>query len=259
MPLPTRELAAAARRQIDFDQLMQELSGFTGGRIPRFLRPEQISKIREARGDVDAETPIERAWRRYLELTDDLSRHLFRVNRAIDRALAKSQRRVREAREALQAIQAHATLDRKGRRVYRTDDRSRAFTDDGQELSREEFDAIQWKPGAPSWEQRQAAGDRLAEAERQHEEILRYKDCADYHGEQLRSGDVLSADELAAMNADLNAMPSSVRAEMEQGHSVDAGRMDPAKAPAADFSLDAEEIAAMRRPDPKPRPPFAPT
>jgi hypothetical protein len=128
-----------------------------------------------------------------------------------------------------------------------TADRARAFTDDGQELSREEIASIQWKPDAPSWEQRQAAGERLAQAEKQHEEILRFKDRADYYGERLRSGDTLSIDELATMKADLNAMPSSVRAEMERGPSVDAGRMDPAKA--TEFSLDADEIASLRRAD----------
>jgi hypothetical protein len=251
MLLTPQELAAAARRQDDFDDLMLELSGFPRGGIARFLRPEQIREIRQARGE-GSETPFERAWRRYLKMTYELARQLFHMNHAIERALAKSAHRVREAREALQAIQARATGDQKGRLVYRTADRTRAFTDDGQELSKEEIENIEWKPDAPTWEQRQAAGDRLAQAEKQHEEILHYTDRADYYGERLCSGDTLSIDELATMKADLNAIPSSVRAEMEQGPSVDAGRMDPSKA--IDLSLDVDEIASRRRADgPAPR------
>jgi hypothetical protein len=248
MLLTPHELAAAARRQTDFDDLMLELSGFTRGGIARFLRPEQIRKIRQARGE-GGDTPNERAWRRYLKMTDELARQLFQMNRAIDRALVKSARRVREAREALQVIQERATIDQKGRRVYRTADRTRAFTDEGQELSREEIESIQWKADAPTWEQRQAAGNRLAQAEKQHEEILHTKDRADYYGERLRSGDILSADELDTMKADLNAMPSSVKAEMANGHSIDTARMDPSKAKTADFKLDVDELASMLRTD----------
>jgi hypothetical protein len=73
--------------------------------------------------------------------------------RAIDRALVKSERRVQAAQEALDRIRERATVDNRGRRVYRTADRQRGFTEDGQELSREEVASIHWKPDAPTWEE----------------------------------------------------------------------------------------------------------
>jgi hypothetical protein len=132
MLLTPQELLAAARRLRDYSDLMLELSGFTGGRIPRFLRPEQIKQIRESAGMAPAsETPAERAWRHYQEIADAIARQLAHVNRAIERALKRSEKRVQAAEEALERIGERATIDSKGRRVYRTANGQRGFTDDG--------------------------------------------------------------------------------------------------------------------------------
>jgi hypothetical protein len=75
------ELGAAPRRHKNFDDLMLELSGSTTGRIPCFLRPEQLHRIREAIGLIPfAETAAERFWRQYLERTNNLSDFLDRLN-----------------------------------------------------------------------------------------------------------------------------------------------------------------------------------
>ncbi|MFL5266197.1 MAG: hypothetical protein ACJ8AH_06285 [Stellaceae bacterium] len=146
MILTPQELLAAVRRTKDYNDLMLELSGLAAGIIPRFLSPAQLEKIREAAGlpPRTGETRAEQAWRQYLEFT--VTRQLAAVHRAIERALIKSERRVQAAQEALDDIRSRATIDGKGRRVYRTTDRQRGFTDDGQELSREEVDSINWDP-----------------------------------------------------------------------------------------------------------------
>jgi hypothetical protein len=112
MRLTVQELLAAVRRRKNYDDMMLELSGFTAGRIPRFLRREEIERIRAASGLAPAsETPSERAWRRYFELTDPLIRQLAHINHAIGRALERSEFRVQEALEALETIRARATVD----------------------------------------------------------------------------------------------------------------------------------------------------
>ena len=58
-----------------------------------------------------------------------------------------------------------------GRRAYRTEDRRRAFYDDGEELTREEISKVHWRHGAPSWEQRQAAGEAVRQAKQAHENL----------------------------------------------------------------------------------------
>jgi hypothetical protein len=85
--------------------------------------------------------------------------------------------------------------------------------------------SIHWKPDAPTWEEHQAAADRLARAQQEHEEILRARERADYYAQRMGSGEVLSADELDTIRKDLDAMPQAVRAEMEADRGAAAGKM----------------------------------
>jgi hypothetical protein len=248
MLLTEAELKAADRRRRDFDQLQEEISGFTGGRISRFLRQDDIERIRDDRG-MGASGSQADFWQRYMEATADVTRQLARTDRAIERALEKSQARVHAAQEALQDIRARATVAEDGRLVYRTQDQQHAYADNGDELSANEMAKVEWRAGAPTWEERVAYGKRLAEATAEHESIQAAKDRADYYHDRLQSGETLSMDELQGIQTDLNAMPKAVRAELEQDHSLPpvhpddrAGTLDLL----AGFTLAASEIAAIR-------------
>lgn len=253
MVLSLADIVSKARQRKNFDDLMLELTGMSG-RTPRFLTRHQIEKIREAAGIVSHETVAEKAWREYLEFCGQVQRQLYTVNRAIEKALIKSQGRVLEAQEALDDIRRRATVDEKGRKVYRTEDRQRGFTDEGLELSKEEVNAIHWEENAPTWEQRQTAGERLREAEEEHETILRAKERADYYARRMESGDILSRDELDAIHQDLNATPYAVLAQMPEKIAGSVrGR------PSDEFALSAEELAAIRPEIPRHDPPeFSP-
>jgi hypothetical protein len=73
-----------------------------------------------------------------------------------------------------------------------------------------------------------------------HETILRFKDRADYYAQRMQSGDMLREDELECIRKDLDAMPHSVRAEMEAGP-----RAAPEHRPdeAGGFTLTEDDIA----------------
>jgi hypothetical protein len=240
MVLLLADIVSMARQRKNFDDLMLELSGISG-KTPRFLTQAQIERIREEAGSVSHETLRERAFREYMEFCDRIQRQIDAVNRAITRALVKSAQRLEEAREALEDIRRRATVDEKGRKVYRTADGTRAFTDDGEELTPEQITSIKWDPMAPTWEQRVEAGERWKLAAEEHEEILRAQERADYYSERMASGDLLSRDELETIHQDLNAMPAAVRAEMP-------GKMAEAmNAPLSEaFALSAQEIADIR-------------
>lgn len=240
MVLSLADIVSLARQRKNFDDLMLELSGISG-RTPRFLTEAQIEKMREAAGLVSHETTAKRAWREYLEFCGLAQRQLYAVNRAIGKALVKSERRVLEAQEALDDIRRRATVDDKGRKVYRTEDRQRGFTDDGQELTREEVRSIRWDETAPTWEQRVSAGERLREAQEEHETILRAKERADYYSDRMESGDILSRHELEAIHEDLNAMPAAVRAEMP-GKMADAMKTGLSE----EVALSTDELAAIQ-------------
>ena len=130
MLLTPKELLAAMRRQKDFDTLMLELSGFTCGRIPRFLRPEQIERIRRAAG-LSTNTGLSDHGRRYIELMENVSQRLASIDREIGRAMKRSRQRMQETQAVLEEIRARASVSEDGRRAYRTEDRRRAFYDDG--------------------------------------------------------------------------------------------------------------------------------
>ena len=240
MVLFLADIVSMIRQRKNFNDLMLELSGISG-RTPRFLTREQIERIREEAGTVSHGTLRERAFREYVEFCDRVQRQIHAVNRAITRALLKSQQRLDEAREALDDIRRRATIDDKGRKVYRTADGTKAFTDDGQQLTPEEMASVQWDPMAPTWEERQEAGVRFKEAQEAHDDILRAKERADYYSDRMASGDILSRDELETIHQDLNAIPEAVRAEMP-------GKMAEAmKAPLSEaFALSAQELAEIR-------------
>jgi hypothetical protein len=253
-----------ARRRKDFDDLMLELAGITG-RTPRFLTQAQIDRIRAEAGSASHETPAERAWREYVEFCGRVQQQLAAVSRTIGNALLKSERRVHAAQEALDSIRERATVDGKGRRVYRTEDQQRAFTEDGQQLSRDEMETVQWRPDAPTWEQHQDARERLRAATEERDQILRYKERADYYAQRMSSGEVLSADELETIQKDLCAMPQAVKAEMEPDYAAGATRMARAGAfgLTEEFTLSAEDLAGIRHDGPAdipavPRREFAP-
>src|SRR5271166_1618125 len=180
MLLMPRELVAAVRRQKDFDALMLELSGFTPGRIPRFLRPEQIERIRRAAG-LGTGASLSDSGRRTIELMESVSQRLATIDRALERAMKRSRQRLQETQVLLEEIRARASVSEDGRRAYRTEDRRRAFYDDGQELTREEIAKVHWRHGAPSWEQRQAAGEAVRQAKQAHEDLEAYKARVDYY------------------------------------------------------------------------------
>ena len=272
MLLTPRELLAAVRRQKDFDALMLELSGFTAGRIPRFLRPEQIERIRRAAG-LSVRTSLSDARHRTIELTETLSRRLVTIDRALERAMKKSRQRLQETQVVLEEIRARASVTEDGRRAYRTEDRRQAFYDDGEELTREEISKVHWRHGAPSWEQRQAAGEAVRQAKQAHEDLEAYKARVDYYRDRIAGDDALSEDDLKDMKADLDVMPEDLQAEFtSQGH-VRAGKEDgpePAlaacppkpwrrgeEAAAFTFSAsDLDEIAQTERATQPPRPDF---
>jgi hypothetical protein len=269
MLLMPRELLAAVRRQKDFDGLMLELSGFTAGRIPRFLRPKEIERIRCAAGLSTGTSLSDRA-RRTVELMETVSQRLAVIDRALERAMRRSRQRLQETQGLLEEIRARASVSEDGRRAYRTEDRRRAFYDDGEELTREQIAKVHWLACAPTWEQRQAAGEAVRQAKQAHENLETYKARVDYYRDRMASGDALSEDDLKDMKADLEAMPKELQAEFtsqEHERAAEATDPEPAIAPAGAgrglaggaFTLsasDLDDIAQTERAPQPPRPDF---
>ena len=255
MLLTPKELLAAVRRQKDFDTLMLELSGFTCGRIPRFLRPEQIERIRRAAG-LSATTGLSDRGRRYIELMETVSQRLASIDREIWQALKRSRQRLQETQAVLEEIRARASVAEDGRRTYRTEDRGRAFYDDGTQLTREEISKVHWRDGAPTWEQRQAAGEAVRQAKQAHEDLEAYKAMADYHRDRMTGGDALSEDDLKDMKADLDAMPEGLKAEFTSQEHERAGKLAGIAGAFTFSASELDEIVQTEQAAKPPRPDF---
>jgi hypothetical protein len=255
MLLTPRELVAAVRRQKDFDALMLELSGFTAGRIPRFLRPEQIERIRRAAG-LNTGASLSDRGRRHIELMETVAQRLATIDRAIERAMKRSRQRMQETQVLLEEIRARASVTDDGRLAYRTEDRQRAFYDDGQELTREEIAEVHWRHGAPSWEQRQAAGEAVRQAKQAHENLEACKARVDYYRDRIAGGDALSEDDLNDMKGDLDAMPKELQAEFTSQSHERAGEPDDLAGAFTFSASDLAEIAQTERATQPPRPDF---
>jgi hypothetical protein len=83
----------------------------------------------------------------------------------------------------------------------------------------------------------------------EHDVILRTKDRADYYALRMQSGDRLSEDELDFIRKDLDAMPPSVRAEMDGGHFRNTSKKTGTggQGCAEAFTLSMDDIAGIRR------------
>lgn len=150
-----------------------------------------------------------------------------------------AQKREREAQEYLDQIRRAATQTKDGRTVYRTADGTKAFDDNGNELTPEEIKGIDWKPGAATWEERRQAEDRREDARRATQEIEEYQDRLRKGRERIQSGNPLSDDELKEIEAAVDNMPDSVRHHLPRSRSTSAAK---------EYQQDAANAQSLRDP-----------
>lgn len=118
------------RERRDFADAQDEAAGRDNGKMRRF-RPDDP--------DIDPKTGQKK------DKDDEFTR-------AITAAALATAQRLRDLRDA-------ANRDAWNRPVFRSVDGIHAFYEDGTELSGDEIAAVQWRPGAPAWEEYRAAYD----------------------------------------------------------------------------------------------------
>ncbi len=227
-----------ARQRRDHDQFWQELSGRETGRARRFVRREDTDLARAFK-EADA---IEFLY--FIGMT--LGQRITRLHTRLDilndvtaEALQEAQKQVREAAKRLNDLESAASTDRLGRRVYRTADGRTAFYEDETELSPQERDQIEWRPGSPTWEQRTDALSELSSATSKQQELIEFQQRLDEHAQRLE--DDPSAATVSGIEKDLEDIPESVKQRLAQ-------RVSEAKAEtAADAALDVRGASPTAR------------
>jgi hypothetical protein len=244
MLLTIDELKAAERRRQDYADCWAEWAG-CDNRIPRFLSEREVKRKRRERLGIDPATDRVTA---FLAQLATFNKRLDLVQQSINAALGKARERERICLENLNQVRQRATKMEDGTPVYLTADGRHAYTDKGMELTRTQKADIQWVNGAPTWEERQVAGNALNAAIREREAIESYRDRADYY-RQRAAGTDLSEQELKDMQHDLDAMPKTLREEINSRHAIPAVTPSNAKTHPdlfADFDLSASDIQAIK-------------
>lgn len=174
---------------------------------------------------------------------------LDRYDEATVRALQLNQRKIEnvellllDVRNSLQEMldRTH-TLD-DGRRVFLTEDRSRAFDEFGSEVTREELDFDIVSETAPTWEsykelrqQETDLSDTLQSLEQERSEILQFQTKLDDAREEF-SGSEITERQLEELDADLDVlMPVSVKQKLP-GYELSA----PVPSATAQFKFSAD-------------------
>jgi hypothetical protein len=205
------------RRQAEDDHrdFNDELAGRDTGRARRFFSRGERQNAAAAR-DHDG-------WKDFVRQQE---LQLFRdqaslLSAASLEALRVAVRRMEEAQRQLDEIRERAVRDKQGHLVYRTADGQRAFDEDARELTAAEIARIDWRAGAPTWEQHEQAMQASLDAATEVDDIRAYRENVVEAQERLDMGIPISQKELDALDAQLQNMPASVRDRLDGPKAAD--------------------------------------
>jgi hypothetical protein len=126
-------------------------------------------------------------------------------------ALMENQQLLDAVNERIEAMLERAHVLEDGRRVFRTEDGTQVFDEQGSEVSADELDPNVIAATAPTWEAFSAEVMQRDALVQQRTEILDYQEQLDAARDQIAEGEISEAD-LEALDADLlDAMPDAVR------------------------------------------------
>lgn len=169
----------------ELDDYNNEIAGRDTGRIKRFLSQEARDHLEGGKKDKSQEKlslldillmtdPV------YAQLYSDVMEKIEKIDQAVSKALANSEKRIDTLKENLADIRGRAERLADGTLVYRSKDGA-VFSDDGILISQQEMVDVEWKSSNPSWEERREAGEALDSAYKKKEEIEEYRDGALQH------------------------------------------------------------------------------
>jgi hypothetical protein len=223
----------------DRDDLNNEIAGRETGRAKRFF-PLGGSAA-------EAERREEDEWAAFVahltcqERIELLAVRFGELDRASLIALQEAEARRQEAEDVIDGMKRNASLDREGRRAYRSADGRRAFYEDGRELTPAQLAEVNWKGGAPTWEERKDAEARHRRALREIDEIGAYRDWLSTARERLNGGEVLTEAEIRELEAGAASVPEPVRAALLQA----APQMSASSASTDSLALTSAELAEL--------------
>jgi len=147
---------------------------------------------------------------------DEMMRRIDSYQAATIIALQKNTQALSEAEDALAELQAQAFTLADGTRVYRTEDGTAVFDENGAEIDEERVTPTAILDHHPKWETFESVSGGIDALHQKRELLLAYQDKLDAAEERLEDGEI-TEQELADIGRDLEAMPLTVRRELMAG------------------------------------------
>jgi len=167
---------ARAKKREDFADLQDEMAGRITGKNARFLSAKERS--RRAGKNTDHKESLSRlqimlADAAYYAAYEQTMSDLSGAESTVYDALIEAADQVNQAQSDLDDTVADAQTLPDGTKVFRSADGS-VYTVDGRKLDDDVAAAIDWKDGAPTWEDVQAKQRALEEAKQRHAKLAGY-------------------------------------------------------------------------------------
>lgn len=148
------------------------------------------------------------------ERMDDLADRLAALDRLAGRALRLLETRARDRQDQIENLREAATVIRYGQRVYIARDGSGGFHENGDPMTRREFELTKWGRRSAAWEDYRRATTVLQAALVEHGDVLGYRERIGFHRRRLLQDEPLSAALLQELERDLDRMPDAVRQQV---------------------------------------------
>jgi hypothetical protein len=204
--------ALRRQRELDAIDFHLEISGQEPVRMRRFVSAEESLKAkrqRQAERDIGflLQLASQQAIQQFQERLDEL-------DRASKIALTRAEARILIAENGVALLRGRATRAPDGRLVYKTRDGASVFYED--ETPVEDLDAINWRPGAPDWEDYKELRDTLDNSKRERDRIGEYRDRLDNVRGKVSSDSALSEDELSELQELAEDKPESIQGVLDE-------------------------------------------
>lgn len=139
---------------------------------------------------------------------------------AIVKALMENEEKLVAAKAETDALLEQAYIMEDGRRVFRTEDGTKMFDEQGQKIGSEELDADLIGPERPTWEAFDSARTKEDVLVEERQKIIEFQEEVDSARDQIAEGDTSKA-ELNDLDAELKMLtPPSVRSHLQDAEPV---------------------------------------
>lgn len=163
----------------DYDDLQNEIAGRDVGRIARFIHEDRSPQGREKRAEKERASvsrlmALLQSDPEYARLYNDTMDKLGRAETATQAALESAERRLAGAEQDLANMRDRASTLPDGKKVFRGKD-GNVYTEDGRQLTHDERSQVDWKEGAPRFDEFAAKKKEAVQARTDITDLQRYQ------------------------------------------------------------------------------------